>query len=158
MIKNTPLLDEIEEILTGNAEGIGKEQTDKLLKNYDLGGGLLNFSGFSWQKPMLNYDLRVNRELAPDLISDKWIVQDSLTIFIEAATLISNLQKQALLDVAAADFGAFAGVTFKRTYHYNHFADSYKEGLTSDFSKLFLGFKKFSLKGIYLHLVLLNNI
>lgn len=147
-LQNSPLLEEIEGILTGKYEGIGKAQTDQLLKSYDIGGGIVNFSGFSWHKPMLNYDIYVNRELAPDLMSDQWIVQDSFTIFIEAATLLSNLQKQNLIQISDAKLGAFAGLTFKRTYTYNHFAKSYKEGLTSDFSTLFLGFKQYHVNNL----------
>lgn len=149
LIKTSPLLDEIEGILTGEYEGIGKDQTDKLLKNYNLGGGVLNFSGFTWHKPMLNYDIDVNRELAPDLMSNKWIVQDSFTITIEAATLLSNLQQQKSLSLTDIDLGAFAGVSFKRTYRYNHFADSYRKGLTSDFTKLFLAFKKMHIDKVF---------
>lgn len=142
--EQSDLLNEIEGILTGEYENIGKDQTKKLLENYKLGGGVVNFSGFTWHKPMLNYDIDVNRELAPDLMSNKWIVHDSLTLKIEASTLIANLIKDKSLEkISEAELGAFAGLSFKRTYHYNHFANSYEEGLTSNFSKLFLSFKYF---------------
>lgn len=145
---DSPLIKEIEGILVGDYQNIGRDQTNKLLKNYNLGGGVLNFSGFTWHKPMLNYDIDVNRDLAPDLTSGKWIVQDSFTITIEAATLLSNFEKQNLLSINDEQLGAFAGLYFKRTYQYNHFAESYESGLIADFSKLFLSFKSFSLSGL----------
>lgn len=143
-----PLFAEIEALLVESYEKIGKDQANKLLKNYNLGRGVLNFSGFTWFKSLSNYDLKVNRELAPDLMSSKWIVQDSFSIIIKATTLISNLQQQKLLSIKPADLKAFAGMNFKRTYRYHHFADSYKQGLTSNFAKLFMTFKKMHLNSI----------
>ncbi|MBT4791885.1 MAG: hypothetical protein HON90_09965 [Halobacteriovoraceae bacterium] len=143
------LLLEISELFGDEYETIGADQIQNLIDNHDIGGGIQNFSGFSWYKPMANYSLTANRNVAPDLYTDKWIVQDTLTIFIEAATLISNLKKNKMVEVSDQVIGAFAGVTFKRTYHYNHFADSYLDGLKSDFSKLFLSFNKFNVKGAF---------
>ena len=139
----SPIIEEVLEILGGQYEKIGKSQTDELIKNHNLGGGVLNFSGFTWYKPMLNYNISANREVAPELFSDRWIVHDTFSIFIEAATLLSNLKETDQIDISDTAIGAFSGVTFTRTYHYYHFADTYIDGLTSDYSKLFLSFLKF---------------
>jgi hypothetical protein len=146
-IELSPLIDEIGEMLTGNYQGIGLEQTQRLIDNHNMGGGVQNFSGFTWYKPMLNYNITANREVAPELFSNRWIVHDSFTIFVEAASLLTNLKEQNLIDITDKAIGAFAGITFNRTYHYYHFSDTYMKGLTSDFSKLFMSFLKFNPKG-----------
>ncbi|MDP7319824.1 MAG: hypothetical protein QF441_04410 [Bacteriovoracaceae bacterium] len=143
----SPLINELTGILGGEYKNIGLSQTEKLIENHDLGGGVLNFSGFTWHKPMLNYDVTANREIAPELFTDRWIVHDTFTIFVEAATLLSKLKQKNLLEVSKSQIGAFAGVTFTRKYHHYHFADTYLKGLKSDFSKLFLSFLKFNPQG-----------
>lgn len=140
----SPLLAEIAGMLAGNHDNIGLAQTQRLLENHDLGGGTLNFSGFTWYKPMLNYNLAAHREVAPHLYSDQWIVQDKFVIYIEAATLLSNLKDDGLINISEKTIGAFAGLSFTRTYHFYHFTDSYLDGIGADFSKLFLGFQRFS--------------
>lgn len=134
------IIEELNGMLNGNHETIGWAQTQKLIENHDLGGGVLNFSGFTWYKPMLNYYVMANRELAPHLYDERWIVQDKFTIFVEAATLLTNLRKEGLVEITDKQIGAFAGVTFKRVFHVYHFATTYMEGLTADYSKLFLAF------------------
>jgi hypothetical protein len=146
-VEMAPILKEISDILAGDYEDIGMDQTRRLLENHDIGGGVLNFSGFTWYKPMANYNITANREVAPELFSDRWIVHDSFTIFIEAATLLTNLQQKNLINMTNSTIGAFSGVTFQRTYHYYHFADTYVKGLTSDFSRLFMSFQKFNHRG-----------
>ena len=143
-----PLIEDLIKALSGTYNDIGKEQTDRLLENYDLGGGVLNFSGFTWYRPMINYDIKVDRNLAPHFNSDIWIVRDKFHIYIEAASLLTNLKENDLIEVSDETIGAFAGITFKRTYQYTHFATSYLEGLTSDYSKLFMSFAKYNPKGI----------
>jgi hypothetical protein len=146
--KVSPLLEELTAALSGSYQNIGMDQTRRLMDNYDLGGGVLNFSGFTWYKPMLNYQVTANREVAPHWNSDRWIVHDSFTIYIEAATLLSNLQEKNLIEIDNSTIGAFAGVTFKRTYHYYHFSKDYMDGISADFSKLLLTFLKFNNKGV----------
>ena len=98
---------------------------------------------------MLNYDIKANRELAPHLESDQWIVQDTLTIYIDAATLLQNFSEMGIVEITQSSIEAFAGLTFKRKYHYFHFAPTYLDGLTSDYSKLFLSFLKYHPEGIF---------
>lgn len=142
----SPLLDEIYGILQGDYENIGMDQTRTLIENHSMGGGVQNFSGFTWYKPMLNYNISANREVAPDLESDKWIVHDTFTIYINASTLLKNFRDQDLIEITDTAIGAFAGVTFTRRYHYYHFAKDYLDGISKDYSKLFLSFRKFQTK------------
>lgn len=144
---NSPLINDLTAQLSGSHSKIGQQQTLKLLKNYDMGGGVLNFSGFTWYKPMLNYQVYANRELAPHATSKKWIVHDTFTIYVEAATLLTTLKNNNLIEVSDRTIGAFSGITFSRVYHYYHFSNDYLDGLTSDYSKLFLSFNKFNNKG-----------
>ncbi|MEE2671794.1 MAG: hypothetical protein VYA54_08790 [Bdellovibrionota bacterium] len=135
--------------MLANYQEIGNEQFLDLLNNHDLGGGVVNFSGFTWYKPMINYDITANRDLAPHFASEKWIVQDTLVISIEAATLLQNLSDLEVINITPSQLEAFAGLTFKRKYHYFHFADNYLDGLSSDYSKLFLSFLKYNPEGIF---------
>ena len=135
--------------MLANYQEIGNEQFLDLLNNHDLGGGVVNFSGFTWYKPMVNYDITANRDLAPHFASEKWIVQDTLVISIEAATLLQNLSDLDVINITPTQLEAFAGLTFKRKYHYYHFADNYLDGLSSDYSKLFLSFLKYNPEGIF---------
>lgn len=142
--ESPPLIKKIVNLLAGNYNQIGNEQTNPLVLNHDIGGGVLNFSGFTWNKPTANFQLYANRELAPDLFSSRWIVHDTFVIGIDATTFLSNLKDDDLIDISQDAIGAFAGVSFQRVYHYYHYADTYLKGLTSDYSKLFLSFTKFS--------------
>lgn len=142
------LLRKIAELLGSRYNDIGSSQADSLIQNHDLGGGVLNFSGFTWLKPYANFQLYANRELAPDLFSGRWIVHDTFVLGVDATTLITNLRDSDLIDIDDDGIGAFAGVSFQRVYHYYHFADTYLNGLTADYSKLFLSFTKFNANNI----------
>ena len=140
-----PLLQKIMDFLGTSYNQIGDEQTQPLLISRDIGGGVQNFSGFTWQKPLANIGLWANREIAPDLFSERWIVHDTLLLRISATTLLKKLKAEDLIDIEEDVIGAFAGISFQRTYHYYHFANSYENGLTADYSKLFLSFAKFNI-------------
>ncbi len=101
---------------------------------------MLNFSGFSWQRPEANFQLYVNRQLSPDLFSSKWIVHDTFLVGVEASTLLTNMREQDMIDLSDEAIGAFAGLSFVREYKYSHFASTFLEGLQADYSKLFLSF------------------
>ncbi|MCO4755074.1 MAG: hypothetical protein KC478_11375 [Bacteriovoracaceae bacterium] len=138
------LMKKISEALSDHYNKVGKEQTTPLVLNHNMGGGVLNFSGFTWKKPFANFKLYVNRQLSQDLYSDGWIVHDKLVIGIDASTLLTNLQQEDLIEIDKEGIGAFAGVSFIREYQYNHKASTFLEGLQSDYSKLFLSFTKFN--------------
>lgn len=139
----SPIYQRIIEELGTRYNSIGEEETRNLLLNRNIGGGVSNFNGMTWQKPMGSFKLGVDRQLAPDFLTDRYIVHDTFFIEIEASTLLQKLSDEELLDIDERGIGAFAGISFYRTYHYYHFADTFLEGLTSDFSKLFLSFLKF---------------
>ncbi len=135
----------LKEVATKYQE-IGANRSGALIdynRKFDMGTS--NYSGFSWSKPAGEYGFTFDRKLEPESGDKKgnWIVKDSLTFYVEASTFIKKLQEQGSVEVSNATIEALAGVLFKRTYQYHHTEKSYIEGLTSDFSKMFLGFLKF---------------
>lgn len=147
--EDNPLFQEILKELQSRYEQIGKEQVDQLLKNNALiSVGQYNNVGFSWKKPFAQFSINVRRQVVPYLFDERWLVKDEFEISIEATKLISNLKEQGLLDINQTQYGAFAGVNFTRVYRYSHFANTYMEGLTTRFDKLFLGFTKFNRQAI----------
>lgn len=137
------ILDELYVLLEGDYERIGREEVNKIIEARDLGGGVKNFGGFSWYKSKPNFDIKASRSLAPELNSTRWIVDDSLTIYIDASTLLTNLRSEGVINITDSSLALFAGISFSRKYHYYHLAATFEEGLKSDFSKLFMSFTKF---------------
>lgn len=142
--KMSLLYQKINEILQHDYENIGLEQTGPLIRRHEFGGGILNFSGLSWQKPMGTFTFGVNRQIAPDLFSSRYIVHDTFVIGIDATTFLSSLKENDMIDISDQALAAFAGISFNRVYDYYHFADTYIDGIRADFSKLFLPFTKYN--------------
>ncbi len=130
------------EEMNSQYQQIGLREAKKVLGNRDfsLSGGL-NSIGFSYQRPFIDFSLSVDRNLAPDLFDDKrWIVTDTCTLFIDASKLLSNLKNQKIIDISEINLAAFAGIVYKRTFTWVHYAANYEEGLTTHFEKLFFPF------------------
>jgi hypothetical protein len=135
-----------------NYNQIGEEQSGPLVYRHTVGGDTMNFSGFTWQQPQANFSIGVNRSVAPDftdIVQDRWLVQDRFLLTIDATTLITNLADLDLIEITDDALAAFIGIGYQRVYHTHHFADSYTDGLTADFAKLFLPFLKFTPKGAF---------
>lgn len=146
MTDQSPIYQEILDELKGTYEEIGQRQADRINNgNRDLNWiGDLNTIGLHYQKSFVDFRIYVRRQLAPDLFDDqRWIVDDEFTIEVDASKLLGNLHEAGEINITATQFGAFAGVTFRRTYKYIHFAESYQDGLTTKLDKLFLSFLKF---------------
>lgn len=122
-------------------EHIGKREAARVLQNRSGVNGGLNSIGFTYRKPFVDFSISVDRNLAPDVYDDKrWIVTDTFSIFIDASRVLSNLADSKVIDISQQNLAAFAGIVFKRTFTWVHFANSYEEGLTTHFEKLFLPF------------------
>lgn len=131
-------------------EHIGKREANRILQNRSssVNGGL-NSIGFTYKRPFIDFSISADRNLAPDLFDDKrWIVTDSFTVFIDASKVISNLADSKIIDISEKNLAAFAGIVFKRTFTWVHYAPSYEEGLTTHFEKLFLPFAALSMENI----------
>lgn len=123
-------------------EHIGQREAARILagKQTSVTGGL-NSIGLTYKRPFIDFSISVDRNLAPDLFDDKrWIVTDTFSIFIDASKVLSNLKDKKVIDITEKNLAAFAGVVFKRTFTWVHYANSYDEGLTTHFEKLFLPF------------------
>lgn len=146
------LYEQIRQHLEGSHQQIGIEevtQLDRINRQFNLGTS--TFAGFSWQKPVGTVQIYADRQVTPNAFTedenDVWLVTDTFTIEIEATTFLEKLKEAGVVD-AGTDIGAFAGLTFKRVYRYDHYAKDYMTGLSVDFSKLFLPFLIFNAQGV----------
>jgi len=143
------LYEEIRRHLESAHSQLGMEQVQQINRfNQQFNLGTSNFSGFSWQKPFGVVQVYVDRQVTPNIFGQNWLVMDSFTFSIEATTFLEKLNEAGLTTMSGTEIGAFAGITFKRVYTYWHYANSYQEGLQSDFTKLFLPFIKFNQSGM----------
>lgn len=147
--EESPLLEEIRNHLTAAHREIGQREVTQLdFINSQFNLGNQNLSGFSWQKPYGVVHVFADRQVTPNLFGANWLVQDTFTFDIEATSFLEKTNEAGITNMSATEIGAFAGITFKRVYTYYHYANSFKEGLVADFTKLFLPFVKFNPRGI----------
>jgi hypothetical protein len=140
--KEHPLYKKIMDEFGNQYEEIGKRQAERALLGRDvfIGGGL-NKIGIRYGKDFVDFSVNIERQLAPDLFDDsRWIVRDMFSFQVKASTLLSKLSEQGTIDIGKAQYALFAGLSFKRQFTWVHFADSYNDGLTKNFQKLFLPF------------------
>lgn len=128
--------------LQNSYQTIGEQQAREVLnqrQGFYLGG--LNNVGYTFRKGFTFFDINVERQIAPDLFDDvRYIVNDKFEINIEASKLFGKLNSQGLIAISEQQLAAFAGITFKRSYRYVHFADNYEDALVMDLHKLFMSF------------------
>ncbi len=146
------LYEQIRDQMEASHQQIGLAEVselDRINRQFNLGTS--TFAGFSWQKPVGSVQIYADRQVTPNAFTedenDVWLVTDTFTIEIEATTFLEKLKEAGVVD-AGTDIGAFAGLTFKRVYRYDHYAKDYMTGLSVDFSKLFLPFLIFNAQGV----------
>jgi hypothetical protein len=138
-----PLYAEILAEMNNSYNDIGTRLSQGVI-GYNQSGPIagLNTIGFTYQQPFFGFSIIAKRNLAPDVFDDKrWIVTDEFRIIVEAHKMFGDLKDKGYIDMTEAQLGGFAGMSFQRVYTYTHFANSYLEGLTGRFDKLFLAFK-----------------
>lgn len=139
-----PIFKEILSDLSDKYEQIAQQQVEVIEHDRStvvIGG--LNSIGINFQKSYVDFHLNVRRDLAPDLFDDKrWIVHDQFEVTVSAEKFLGKLKQEGLINIDEKVLAAYAGISFKRTYSYFHFAKNYNDGLTSDFSSLFFPFSK----------------
>lgn len=147
----SPLFEEIAEYLKNNYQNIGSTETASILKfNREFNLGSQNFSGFNWQKPMGKFSIHANRQVQRYFDAEElWLVRDTLIINIDATTFLKEAEADGVIEISKTELGLFAGMTFRRQYTYEHFANTYEQGLLSDFSKLFLTFNLFDTSRVF---------
>lgn len=143
--KEHPLYKKILDEFKDQYETIGQRQAQNALqgKNIFIGGGL-NKIGIRYAKSFVDFNVNIERQLSPDLFDDeRWIVRDVFSYEISANKLLSKLSDEGIIEVGESQYALFAGLSFRRQYTWVHFADSYTDGLTRNFQKLFLPFLAF---------------
>lgn len=109
--------------------------------------GDTNFSGFNWSGLVAGAGIKAGRKLYPDYTEQdeekRWVVEDTLLFEVDAQTFLKDQAEQKNIEISASSIKAFAGIRFRRSYTYVHYAPSYVKGLTKEFDKLFLSFLKF---------------
>lgn len=151
--KENPLYKKILDEFEHQYDMIGQRQAESALQGKDIfvGGGL-NKIGIRYAKNFIDFKVNVERQLSPDLFHDeRWIVRDMFTLEISASKLLSRLSDEGSIEIGEKQYAMFAGLSFKRQYTWIHFANSYNDGLTKNFQKLFLPFVAFANKS-YLQL------
>lgn len=144
-----PLYKKIMDEFSHQYEAIGMRQAENALQGKDVfvGGGL-NKIGLRYAKDFVDFQVNVERQLSPDLFDDeRWIVRDVFSFEISASKLLSKLSEEGTIEIGEAQYALFAGLSFKRQYTWVHFANSYNDGLTKNFHKLFLPFLGFANNG-----------
>ena len=144
---SSEVYNQIEETLNSEYQNIGSKLLENSLLSYS-NSNVKNYKGIVWGKSFANFSLSINREVAPHLFSESWIVKDSLTLNINAKTLISNLKDEGLIEISEDTLAAFAGISFTRTFETTSFATSYTSGLAKGFNKLFFAFKYFNAEDV----------
>ncbi len=143
--EESPLYEEIRRHLEASHRSIGLSEVQNLNRlNQQFNLGSSNFSGFSWQRPFGAVQVYADRQVTPNIFTENWLVMDTFTFEVEAATFLERLTEAGLSAMSATEIGAFAGIKFRRSYSYSHYAASYQEGLSADFSRLFLSFLSFN--------------
>lgn len=144
------LYDQILSEMNGEYENIGKREAAKVLDNRSTSvTGGLNSIGLTHRTSFADFSISADRNLAPDLFDNKrWIVTDNFSIFVDASKVLSNLKDKKVIDITENNLAAFAGIVFKRTFTWVHYANSYEEGLTTHFEKLFLPFNALQIDNI----------
>jgi len=111
-------------------------------KNGFFGG--VNMIGWRHANDFSSFKVTFNRSIAPSLFHEnKHIVTDEMVVEIDASKFLKKLANDDVINISEQNLAAFAGLAFKRTMRYNHFADTVEDGLQTSFDKLFFMFKYF---------------
>lgn len=140
----SPLMQEIHSYLEQEFVSLSEEQRQVLWergRRFDL--GVKNFSGLTWQKPMGEYLLYVDRQILPSATNDLWVATDRLVVAIKATTYLKSLQQQGVVEISGAQLAAFAGLEFRRVYEYHYYVNDYDQALSQNMDRLFLSFLHF---------------
>lgn len=150
-LDNSPLLAKAWKII----KDVGLKQANKLTE--DILDYNHNFPLGRFNKPNLNWNSGINaglgitvgRKVEPTLFETghKWQVYDELNIHISAYAFLSEQRDLGKIKITDKNLGLYTGVFYTRKYNYIHFADSYLNGLTRKFDKLFLSFNYFRKDG-----------
>ncbi len=143
--EENPVYREMTQYFRQNSDSIAQEQLQEI---EDSGGfqawGGLNHIGLSYAKGFGTFSVELRRDVAPDLFDDeRWIATDQFDLYISASKLLGDLRDEEIIDITDEQMGLFAGITFKRSYTYVHYAQTYEQALAFNLDKLFFSFLNF---------------
>lgn len=131
-----------------NYETIGSRLADQSINNGIFGG--TNMVGWKHANDFSSFKVLFNRSIAPALfVEDKYIVNDEMIIEIDAAAFLKKLKNEDVINISDKNLLAYAGLTYKRTMRFNHFADNVSDGLQTKFDHLFFIFKYFKPESLH---------
>ena len=145
---DSPLYVELENYFTKHHEKIAASQLNNIEWGDDhrIWGGV-NHIGLDYSKDFLDFSVSMRRQVAPDLFHDeRYIVTDIMDIYVNASKLFEKCRDNGSIDISDEQLKAIAGLTFKRSYRFNHFADNYQDALTLNLNRLFFSFTYFRSK------------
>ncbi len=143
--EENPVYREMTQYFRQNSNSIATEQLDEIEASggFQAWGGL-NHIGLSFSKGFGSFSVELRRDVAPDLFSDDlWIATDQFDLYISASQLLGDLRDEQIIDITDEQLGLFAGITFKRSYTYVHYEDSYEHALAYNLDKLFFSYLNF---------------
>jgi hypothetical protein len=141
----SPLYTELNNYFEQRYADIARRQLERIDwdGNQNIWGGV-NHIGLAYNKDFASFSVELRRQVAPDLFHDsRYIVTDTFDIFIDASVIFKKLIDVGSISMDPADVAAAAGLTFKRSYRYSHFANNYKEAVSFNLDKLFFSFLNF---------------
>lgn len=146
--QENPVFRQVTDYFHQNSGSIAQDQIGTIRQNggFQVVGGMNNI-GISYSKGFGSFSVNLRRDVAPDLFSDtRWIATDQFDIYISASKLLGDLRDEQIIDITDQQMGLFAGITFKRSYTYVHYADSYEHAVAFNLDKLFFSFLNFRSK------------
>lgn len=124
-------------------DSLGQRLSSEAINNGLFGG--TNMIGWKHANDFSSFKILFNRSIAPDLFSDTgYIVNDEMIIEIDIAKFLNQLKSDSQINISDKNLLAYTGLTFKRTFRYNHFAQSLEDGLQTSYDKLFFIFSYFN--------------
>lgn len=146
-LDKSPLLSKAWEIIKKEGLKQANRLTEDILEyNHNFPLGRFNKPNLNWNSGVnAGLGISVGRKVEPTLMESgaKWQVYDELNVHISAYAFLTEQRDLGKIKITDENLGLYAGVFYTRKYSYVHFADSYLEGLTEKFDKLFLSFDYF---------------
>ncbi len=105
--------------------------------------GGYNHLAFDYFKPFSYFSVEFQRQMAPYISGDSYVINDTINIYIDATQLLGELKQRGIIDIGQKQLLGFAGVMFKRSYQYSSFAKNKTEAMTLYLRRLFFSFLKF---------------
>ena len=149
--ESDPLLDgpvykRIMDYFGQNYQEIADRQFHLMEKDQNRFKAGINHLAFDYFKSFAYFSVEFQRQMAPNLFADNYVINDTINIYIDATQFLGDLKQRGIIDIGKKQLLGFAGVTFKRSYQYSYFAKNKTEAMTLYLRRLFFSFLKFRSK------------